>query len=342
MELSQPRRSRVLTALATLAIAVVSVAGGQATRAATDDPVLLNEALVSHFDADTTEFVELFGTPGASLAGLALLAVEGDSAQTPGRVDWRLDFAATAHLGGNGYYLVGNPQGLAADPYGVTPDVAIDIDELVTQILENGSQTLALVEAASAPAVGGLVTGGEVVRDAVGVTDGGSGDQFYFGVSPNLPVVIGPTDAGFLPPGVSRSPVGWDTDTASDWVITSNSRDTSHTPTPASPYEPAPTPTPTPTPDPTPSEPTMEAFHVMLDAYVTAGDVAAGKALLLADRLARVDRYLASGQEEAAQAQLQAFAHQVTGMSPSWVAPAAAEALAEMADALSAALAIGG
>jgi hypothetical protein len=379
--------------------------------------------------------VELYGTPGASLAGLALLAVEGDSIQTPGRVDWRLDFAATAHLGGNGYYLVGNPQGLAAAPYGVTPDVAIDIDELVTQILENGSQTLALVEAATAPAVGGQLTGGEVVRDALGVSDGGSGDQVYFGVPPNPPVVIGPTLAGFLPPGVARSPVGSDTDTAGDWVITSNDLDTTHTPTPASPYNfpptvscgpsvstaagtpvsapvsavdpdgvmedfslvvappagtvsitnvvaasapggtatadvtvgsatpagsydvtvtasngeetpqqatcqlavtvgPAPTPTPTPTPEPTPvpSESTMDAFHVMLDTYVTTGDVAAGKAHLLADRLARVERFLASGQDAAAQAQLLAFANQVMGLSPSWVTPSAAEALAGMAD----------
>jgi hypothetical protein len=218
-----------------VATAAVSISGGQATRAATNDPVLLNEALVSHTGADTTEFVELYGMPGASLAGLALVAVEGDSTQNPGRVDWRLDFSATAHLGGNGYYLVGNPEGLADPRYGVTPNVAIDIDEAVQQIFENQSQTLALVEAATAPAVGGQLTGGEVVRDAVGLTDGGSGDQFYFGVPPNPPVVVGPTAAGFLPAGVARSPLGWDTDTASDWVITNNSLDTSHTPTTASP-----------------------------------------------------------------------------------------------------------
>jgi hypothetical protein len=429
MGLSQPRRSRVLVALAALTIAAGSVSGGQATRAATGDAVLLNEALVSHTGADTTEFVELYGTPGASLAGLALLAVEGDSTQTPGRVDWRLDFAATAHLGGNGFYLVGNPQGLGAAPYGVTPDVAIDIDETVAQILENGSQTLALVVAASAPAVGGLVTGGEVVRDAVGVTDGGSGDQFYFGVPPNPPAVVGPDAAGFLPPGVARSPAGRDTDTANDWAITNNNLDASHTPTPASPYNFPPTascgpavstvagtPVTAPVsatdpdgmmvgfslvvappastvsitnvvpasvaggtatadltvgsatpaggydvtvtasngeappqlaacqlavtvePAPVPSEPTMEEFHAMLDAYVIAGDVARGKGHLLADRLARVHRFLANGQDSAAQAQLLALSNQVMGLSPSWVTPAAAEALAEMAEALAATL----
>jgi hypothetical protein len=423
-------RARILGALAALSIAVGSLHGGQVTRAATGDPVLLNEALVSHVGADVAEFVELYGMEGTSLAGLALLAVEGDSSQTPGRVDFRLDFASTAHLGGNGFYLVGNPLGLGA-AYGVTPDVAIDADGVVAQILENGSQTLALVEAASAPAVGSVVTGSEVVRDAVGVTDGGSADQFFFGVAPNPPVVVGPDPAtGFLPPGITRTPpLGSDSDTAGDWLITSHNLDTTHTPTPASPYNfpptascgsvvstvsgtplrapvsatdpdgtmvsfelvvtppassmtianvvPAATPGGTATadvsvsgststggylvtvtarngdtqpqlascqlavtvePPPVPSEPSMDDFHAMLDARVAAGDVAAGKAHLLADRLARVDRFLASGQDAAAGAQLQALANQVLGLSPRWVTAAAAEELAGMAHDMAASL----
>jgi hypothetical protein len=434
MGLSQPRRSRVLAALAAIAIAAGSLPAGQVTRAATGDPVLLNEALVSHTGADTTEFVELYGTPGASLAGLALLAVEGDSSQSPGMVDFRLDFAATAHLGGNGLYLVGNPDGLEdpTKPYGVTPDVSIDIDEAVEQIFENQSQTLALVEAATAPAVGTLLTGAEVVRDAVGVTDGGPADQFFFGVPPNPPVVVGPDPAGFLPPGVARSPLGWDTDTASDWVITSNSLDASHTPTPASPYNFPPTAncgsavstvtgtavvapvsatdpdglvvsfalsvappsggvtvgsvvpavaaggtatalvtvgtttnagtyavtvtatnsdtapqlatcelavTVAPAPDPTPeaSDPTMDAFQAMLDGFLASGDVAPTKMHLLTGRLSRVEVFIAAGQDAAAEAQLQAFANQVVGLSPRWVSPGAAQALAEMAEQMAAA-----
>jgi hypothetical protein len=69
-----------------------------------------------------------------------------------------------------------------------------------------------------------------------------------------------------------------------------------------------------------------------------SGDVAPAKARLLTDRLSRVERFLAAGQKAAARAQLQAFANQVLGLSPSWVTPAAAEALAEMADALAASL----
>lgn len=429
MGLSPPRRSRILAALAALAIAAGSLPGGQATMAATGDPVLLNEALLSHTGADTTEFVELYGTPGASLAGLALLAVEGDGAQSPGMVDFRLDFAATAHLGGNGFYLVGNPEGLGRASYGVTPDVAIDIDEAVEQIFENQSQTLALVEAASAPPVGGLLTGSEVVRDAVGVTDGGPADQFFFGVLPNPPVVVGLDSGGFMAPGMRRSPQGGDTDTAGDWVITSNNLDATHTPTSASPYNFPPTATcgsavstvagiavaaavsatdpdglvasfsasvapptasvtvgsvvpagavggtanalvtvgsttsagiyavtvtatnsdPTPQlatcelavtvePAPQPSVPSIDAFHAMLDGYLASGDVAPTKMHLLTDRLTRVEEFIVAGQAAAAHAQLQAIANQATGLSPRWVSPSAAVALAEMANALAATL----
>jgi hypothetical protein len=93
------------------------------SRAATGDPVLINEVLVSHTGADTTEYVELFGTPGASLTGTSLVVVEGDAApQVPRTVTFRLAFAAGSHLGGNGFFLVGNPTGLAA-VYHVTPNV---------------------------------------------------------------------------------------------------------------------------------------------------------------------------------------------------------------------------
>jgi hypothetical protein len=91
-------------------------------------------------------------------------------------------------------------------------------------------------------------------------------------------------------------------------------------------------------PAPVPTEPSMDAFHAMLDANVAAGDVAAGKAHLLADRLARVDRFLATGQDAAAEAQLQAFANQVVGLSPRWVTTAAAEELAGMAHEMAASL----
>ncbi|MDP9272207.1 MAG: hypothetical protein M3O93_01535, partial [Chloroflexota bacterium] len=74
-----------LSLVAALIASVVAMAG--ASHAATGDPVLINEALVSHTGTDSTEYVELFGTPGASLAGMSLVVVEGDAApQVPGTV----------------------------------------------------------------------------------------------------------------------------------------------------------------------------------------------------------------------------------------------------------------
>jgi hypothetical protein len=430
------RGSRVLALAATLAVAAAAAALSPAARATTGDPVLLNEALLSHSGADTAEFVELYGAPGASLAGLALLAVEGDGSQSPGRVDFRLDFAPTAHLGGNGFYLIGNPDGLGGSPYFVAPDVAIEINEPLEQIFENGSQTLALVDAASAPAVGGTVTESVVVRDTVGVSDNPD-DQFFFGAPE-----VGPDPGGFLPPGVARASDGVDDDGVGDWVMTSNNLDASHTPTAASPYnfppttscsgpvstvagtavaapvsasdvdgtlvafsltvvppagsvtvanvvpaagvggtatadvavgsatpagsyevtvsasnadatpqeatcqlavtvEPAPA-DPTPTPTPESAGPSVGALHDLLGGYLAAGDVSPARAHLLADRLARVEGFLAAGQDDAALAQLHAFANQAQGLSPRWVTPWAADALTRMAGAIVADLASGG
>jgi hypothetical protein len=226
MGVPQPSGFRLMALAASLAVACGPLVG-HATRAATGDPVLLNEMLLSHSGADVAEFVELYGdTPGTSLAGLSLVVVEGDSSQNPGTVTYRLDFAADAHLGGNGFFLVGNPVGLGALEHPVAPDVAIG-----AETFQNGSETVALVVAASAPALGSPVSGSEVVRDAVAVWDGGPLDRFYLGAP-----LVGPDPGGFMPPGLKRVTDGADTDTGLDWVITNFNLDTSHTPTPASPY----------------------------------------------------------------------------------------------------------
>lgn len=402
--------------------------------ATTGDPVLLNEALVSHTGTDTTEYVELFGTPGTPLSGLSLVAVEGDSAGTPGTIDRRVDFPAGARLGGNGYYLVGNPTGLAAN-YHVTPDLAWGNDSL-----ENGSQTLALVRREGLGAQGTLVTGTESVVDSVALTDGGATDRWFW----SAPVVG--TDDGFLPAGARRLVDGVDTDTPEDWVFADDLLGPTNTPTPATPYnappvatcgpgvtvdegtatsadlsatdpdgrvtsfvassqpdpgtmsvtgvvaamspgdtatarlqvsdttppgsyqvtvsasnddatpqtaacqlqvtvndlpDPTPVPTPVPTPEPTPVPlPGASTARLwdMANALMADG-VAASKCRLLTDRLERIDRFMASGQDAAASAQLQALANQVLGLSPRWIGTADAQALASAADALRASLA---
>jgi hypothetical protein len=190
----------------------------------TGEPVLLNEVLVSHTGADTTEFVELFGVPGTPLSGLSLVFVEGDGA-TAGTIDRRVDFPAEARLGGNGFYLAGNPAGLSA-VYHVTPDLA----PWTTDALENGSQTVALVATAGLGAVGTVVTGAEDVRDAVGLTDAGPSDAWFW-----FAPVVGPDD-GFLPAGARRLVDGADTDTAADWAFADDQLGPSNTPTPSTPY----------------------------------------------------------------------------------------------------------
>lgn len=305
--------------------------------ATTGDPVLLNEALVSHTGADNTEYVELIGVLGAPLAGLSLVAVEGDSAGVPGTIDRRVDFPTGATLGGNGFYLVGNPDGLSAI-YGVTPDLAWGSDSL-----ENGSQTLALVRTSSIGDVGTVVSGSETVLDAVALTDGGATDRWFWSAP-----VVGPDDV-FLPGGVRRVSDGVDTDTAADWVFADDQLGTANTPTAATPYvapTPAPTPTATPTPTPTPTpeptpvpapEPPTAKLWGMAN-HLLADGLEPSKARLLTDRLERIDAFMRAGQGAAAVAQLHALENQVMGLSPGWISPADAEAVAAAAEQLRAAL----
>lgn len=187
-----------------IAITVLLIAGPKQASAATGDPVLLNEVLASHSGTDDTEFIELFGTPGTSLSGLSVIVVEGD-AFGPGAIDRRFDFRTFHAIGSNGFFLIGNCGGVPAE-YGVNPDASI-----FSNYLENSSLTVALVETASIS--GDSVTGGEIVRDAVALTDGDAGDTFFFGAP-----VIGP-DGSFFPAGARRLVDGTDTDTAPDWAI---------------------------------------------------------------------------------------------------------------------------
>lgn len=178
--------------------------------------LVINEVYASHTGTDNTEFIELFGTPGTSLDGLSLVAVEGDSGIS-GAIDARIDFDTTNAIGDNGFFLVGNPTGLASN-YGVVPN--LDISD---NFLENSSSTFALVETSSIS--GTSVTGSEIVLDTVALTDGGAGDTFFFDAP-----VIGP-DGSFFPAGARRITDGVDTDTVDDWVISDFNLGAANTPT---------------------------------------------------------------------------------------------------------------
>ncbi|HEX6140636.1 MAG TPA: hypothetical protein VF013_09280 [Candidatus Limnocylindria bacterium] len=214
-----------------LAFAVLFAAGlllpTALTVARTGDPVLLNEVLVSHNGDDTTEFVELYGAPGTPLDGYVVVAVEGDGTSA-GTIDVRLEFPAGARLGGNGFFLVGNPVGLAH--YGVTPDLAVTTTA-AAGFFENGSQTIVLADRNSVGAAGTAVSGTEVVHDAVALTDAGPTDSFFFGAP-----VVGPDD-GFMPAGARRVTDGVDTDTPADWAFADELLGPENTPTPATPYD---------------------------------------------------------------------------------------------------------
>jgi predicted extracellular nuclease len=106
--------------------------------------------------------------------------------------------------------------------YGVTPDVAIGNDSF-----ENSSLTIAVVETASLS--GTSVSGAEVVRDALGVTDGGAADSFFFGAP-----VFGP-DGTFFPAGARRVDDGVDTDAVGDWELADFNLGALNTPTPSTP-----------------------------------------------------------------------------------------------------------
>ena len=175
-------------------------------------PLVINKVLGSTTGADS-EFIELVGQPGQSLAGYSLIVVESDASAgsvVNGTIDARFDFAADHAVGDNGFFLVGND--LVQGIYGVAPNALIP-----QNFIENSSYTLALVETASL--AGNAVAGTEVVLDAVGVTDGEGPEFFHFGAP-----VVGP-DGGFLPAGAIRVQDGVDTDQASDFVFASFGND---------------------------------------------------------------------------------------------------------------------
>ena len=130
--------------------------------------VLINEIYASHSGTDNSEFIELFGTPGTSLDGWSLIVVEGDEGSSTGSIDQRFDFGADDMIGTNGYFLMGNPDGLVAN-FGVTPNY-----EFSSNTLENSSFTVALVETSTIS--GTSVAGGENVADALALMDSGAND----------------------------------------------------------------------------------------------------------------------------------------------------------------------
>lgn len=160
------------------------------------DPVL-NEFVANHTGADDYEYIEILGDPDAGYDGYRILVVEGDGAN-PGRVD-----------------AIRTPGTTNGDGYWVTP--------FMSGVLENGSQTLLLVEGSTAFIGLDLDTDDDGVMDTmpwtrlvddVAVSDGDAGDQVYS----SSVLTPGYDGIAFLPGGASRLPDGTDTDSAADWT----------------------------------------------------------------------------------------------------------------------------
>ncbi len=163
------------------------------------------DVVINEFSADTVtatdvEYVELLASPVTTdLAGYRVLEIEGDvNGTVTGTVDEVISFPA--------------------------PDASgRSLATLANGALENGTVSLLLVTG-TAPALGADIDAnddgviddglGFSVVDAIAVSDGGSADLTYGGVT----LGVSYDGLAFDPGGASRIPDGTDTDTAADWV----------------------------------------------------------------------------------------------------------------------------
>ncbi|MEM8691459.1 MAG: choice-of-anchor I family protein [Pseudomonadota bacterium] len=175
--------------------------------AVSEQPIVINEVLQSTVGTDV-EFIELFGMAGASLAGLSLVAFNGNAAEA-GDLNLRIDFTPDDVLGENGFLLIGTDS--VFDTFGVTPDISIS-----NNTFENDSEVFALVQTDTLVVEDETVIDdeGTVVVDAVASVNG-DGDLVNFFDAP----AVGP-DGTFLPAGFKRIEDGVDTDTAEDFEFT--------------------------------------------------------------------------------------------------------------------------
>lgn len=178
--------------------AMIGVAGLAATAAAQN--VHLNEIYASHVGTDNLEYIELIGPSATPLTNLMVLIIEGDGAGS-GVLDRAWDLTGLT-IPADGFFVLGD-----------TAVPTLDFDIGASDRIENGTETIYLINAASPAAVSALVgtsvkiaagttsipTLGTVL-DVVAIIDSGypATDEIFDGASP-----IGP-DGTFFPPGIYR------------------------------------------------------------------------------------------------------------------------------------------
>lgn len=157
--------------------------------------LVINEMVVSTTGTDR-EFIELLGSPSASLDGVFLLEIESG-----GEIDTVLDFSGQS-LGMNGYFLATSPEAEAV--LGVTGDISI-----ANNTFTNASQTYLLVRNFTG------ASGDDLDLDDDGTIDVLPWDELLDDVAfidDDNPIiyssnVVGP-DGAFLAPGGFRDPDG--------------------------------------------------------------------------------------------------------------------------------------
>ncbi|MCZ6698934.1 MAG: thrombospondin type 3 repeat-containing protein, partial [Planctomycetota bacterium] len=165
--------------------------------ASAQSPVI-NEFIANHIGSDSVEFIEVFGPPNTDLSHLTILQIEGNTAS--GTID-------------------------SVFPVGTTDAEGFWVTEFLNDEIENGTQTLLLVEGFSG-ALGDDIGANDDgipdftpwtrVVDSVGVTDGDAGDFNY--LTQTILDNTLPGTAPSTPGGGSRIPNGVDTDTVADWL----------------------------------------------------------------------------------------------------------------------------
>jgi hypothetical protein len=185
-----------------------------------NEVVLLSELKVNPPGPDDQpfEFIELRGTPGASLNNIYLLVIEGDSDSDPGVTDLVVNLSSTT-LGSNGLLLIA----ANANPYTISVGTTVIHDAQLDQpggALGNGSISFLLVSSPAEINEGEDLDAGDngileelpdgaSILDAVAWSDGDTNDVLYGGVV--LPRVAGTPDAAtrFLSNNVPRSVEAW-------------------------------------------------------------------------------------------------------------------------------------
>ncbi len=162
---------------------------------------LINELDINPPSTDQPcEYIELKGTPGASLAGLYFVAFEGDGVPS-GTADYVFAFTNQT-FGSNGLLIITGATACGTRTYPAATtriqDTALDS----ANGLENGSISFALINSSTAITQGTdydtnndgsleSLPAGATILDAVGWTDGGTIDFVYGGVTLSTTGTIG-------------------------------------------------------------------------------------------------------------------------------------------------------